>query len=105
MNNLDAIKAKVGYPVSDNSVELALTTRGLTTSDEFSATSQAFDLAYADVIMTIVTSPTSMSEGGFSISSADRQTLINIANNIYRRYEVANPLEAMRPKARFVQRW
>lgn len=105
MTNLEAIKAKVGYPVSDNSVELALTTRGLTTTDEFSATSEAFELAYADVLITITTSPAGVSEGGYSISSADKQTLIQIANNIYKRYEVANPLEAMRPKARFVQRW
>lgn len=105
MTNLEALKAKLGYPISDNTAELALTLRGLTITDTFTAGSQAFDLAYADSIITILTSPTSVSEGGYSISYSDRASLLSIANYLYARYGAANPLETLRPKARFVHRW
>lgn len=105
MNYLEAIKAKLGYPITDNAAELALITRGLVTTDTFVATSQAFELAYADSIMTILTSPTSIKEGGYAITYSDQKSLLSIANYFYARYGAANPLETLRPKARFVHRW
>lgn len=105
MNYLEALKAKLGYPIRDDSAELALIGRGLTSADVFLATSEAFELAWADTIVTILTSPTSVSEGGYSISYGDRASLVNIANYLYARYGKANPLETLRPKARFVHRW
>jgi len=99
MTNLEAIKGKLGYPLSDNAFILALDDRGLTSTDTY-AKGQAFDLAYADAITTLITTP-NVSEGGYSISLADKKNLIKLANGIYTKYGVASSLK---PTAKFVQR-
>lgn len=101
MTNLEALKAKLNYPLSDNAFILALTDRGLSDSATYSACT-AFNLAYADVIMTLVTAP-NMTEGGFSLNLTEKNALINLANGIYERNGVASPFP--KPTAKFVQRW
>ena len=101
MTYLEAIKGKLNYPLSDNSFILALNDRGLNENDTYNK-GQAFDLAYADAIMTLVTAPNT-TEGGYSISLTDKNALTNLANGIYARYNTAS-LTA-RPTATFVQRW
>jgi hypothetical protein len=107
MTNSEAMLARVGYPISDNSIELALTNRSLVKDDVYSGTSQAFDLAYADILVTLVTHPQSVSEGGFSLSMGDRKYMSDIAATTYKKYGEKNPLEntKLNPKATFVQRW
>lgn len=100
MTNLEAIKGRLNYPLSDNAFILALNDRGLTETATYSK-GQAFDLAYADSITMLVTSP-NISEGGYSVSLADKQTLIKLANGIYSKYGEASSLK---PIARFVNRW
>jgi hypothetical protein len=100
MTNLEAIKGRLNYPLSSNSFILALTDRGLTHSDTY-AKSQAFDLAYADAITTIVTTP-NISEGGYSVSMSDKENLIKLANSIYLKYGEPSSLT---PTARFVNRF
>jgi hypothetical protein len=68
MTNSDALKARVGYPLSDYAIEIALTGRGLAIATVYNPTGDmtAFDLAYADAITMILTAPQSVAEGGFS---------------------------------------
>ncbi len=104
MTYLEAIKAKLSFPLSDaNSYVLALSDRGLTSTDTYVA-GEPFDLAYADSIVMILTTP-NISEGGYSISLTDRTALINLANGIYAKYGVANPVSSLKPTAKFVNRW
>ena len=101
MTNLEAIKAKLNYPLSDNAFTLALLDRGLTATDTY-ATGQSFDLAYADTITTLVTAP-NVSEGGYSVSLSDKKTLLDLANGIYKKY--GEPTRSLKPTAIFVQRF
>jgi hypothetical protein len=107
MTNFEALKAKVSYPVSDNTIELALTNRGIPTTgitndDTYVvANRKAVNLAYADVLMELVSAP-NVSEGGYSVSLADRNVLVNTANGVYAMYGESSKSG---PKANFVQRW
>ncbi len=103
MTNLEAIRAKLNYPLSDNAFIVAMEDRGVV-SDGVYTTGEAFDLAYADVIISLVTTP-NITEGGFSINLADRQTLLSLADKIYTKYSVANPMGSLKAKATFVQRF
>ncbi len=100
MTYLEAIKAKLDYPLSDNAFIVALEDRGLTSTDAY-VKGEAFDLAHADAIMMIVTSPDKR-EGGYSVSLSDRKTLTSLASGIYSRYGITSSLKQT---ARFVQRW
>jgi hypothetical protein len=99
MTYLEAIKAKLNYPLSDNTFILALTDRGLVSTDNY-AKGQSFDLAYADAITTLVTAPT-VSEGGYSISLSDKKALSDLADGIYKKY--GEPIRSLKKTAKFVQ--
>jgi hypothetical protein len=101
MTYLEAIKAKLNYPLTDNAFTLALTDRGITASADYS-NSTAFQLAYADTIMTLVTSP-NVSEGGYSISLSEKESLKKLAQGIYESCGTVGPIP--KPTAKFVQRW
>lgn len=103
MTNLEAITAKLNYPLTENTFIVALEDRGVV-SDNVYASGEAFDLAYADVIITLVTTP-NITEGGYSISLTDKKTLLALADKIYMKYSVANPLGSLKKKATFVQRF
>jgi hypothetical protein len=101
MTYLEAIKGKLSYPLSDNAFILALTDRGLTYTDTY-AKGQAFELAYADTVITLVTSP-NVSEGGYSINQSDKKTLLELANGIFTKY--GEPISSLKKTATFVQRF
>jgi hypothetical protein len=101
MTNLEALKGKLSYPLKSNSFILALADRGLSDSATYLKCKE-FDLAYADVIMTLLTVP-NVSESGYSISLSDKQTLLGLANGIYDKYGVASLI--LKPTAKFVQKW
>lgn len=107
MTNSEALLAKVGYPLSDNAIHLALEGRELDPVDIYVATDNAtaFELAYADCLVMLITQPSSISEGGYSVSAGDRKVLAEMANKIFLKYGKASPLESQKPKATFVQRW
>ena len=104
MTNYEAIKSKVGYPLSKNAFYLALENRGLISTDTYTVSNkQLLELAYADLIVTILSSP-DVREGGYYVAMNDRRYLINIANGIYQRNgEVCPYIE--KPTAKFVQKW
>jgi hypothetical protein len=110
MTNFEVLKAKLIFPVSDNAITLALLERGISISgitgeDTYSVSNkQAVDLAHADLIVNLIAAP-NISEGGYSISLSDKQSLLKLAGSIYTKYGVANPLSSLKPTATFVNRW
>lgn len=99
MTNLEALKAKLNYPLSDNSFILALSDRGLVSTATY-ADRKSLELAQADLIYTLVTTP-NITEGGYSISLSDKSSLMKLADGIYLKYGIRNPL---RPIATFISK-
>ena len=86
MTNLEALKATIaGYPLSDNTYSKALTDRGVSSGGTYAGISEAFELAEADLYKTLATG-VNITEGGYSISVSDRDTLLKIANSIYAKW-------------------
>lgn len=84
-----ALSSSVSFPLSSGQVEVIAEDRELNLNDTYTKAigkSADFQLAKADMIRCLVTAP-NVSEGGVSISIADRKTLIGIANGIYAKYE------------------
>jgi hypothetical protein len=104
MTNLEAIKGNVGYPLSDNAFKLALLDRGLNDSDTYSATSKAFELASADAMVKILTSP-DVKEGSYSVTVRDTKTLMSLASGIYKKYGESDKTSSLKPKATFKSSW
>jgi hypothetical protein len=105
MTNLEAIKAKLNYPLTDNAFILALQDRGLASAGIYSSC-ESFDLAYADAITTLVTAP-DVSEGGYRVSIAEKTNLLSLAAGIYTKYSAVNPIpvSSLKKTATFVQRF
>lgn len=94
-----ALKNTVSFPLSAGQVEVIAVERGLDLDAQFTrqmGLSMVFQLAKADMIRCIVTAP-NVTEGGVSISVADRKTLIGIANGIYARFEPESLLQEAIP--------
>lgn len=102
MTNLEAIKAKLPYPLADNSFLLALSVRGLVSSETFSDV-RSLELSQADLIYSLMVAP-NVTEGGYSISFSDKSAVMRIADGIYAKYGERNPYKP-RPTAKFVQKW
>lgn len=91
MTNLEALKASVNYPISDNQAILALTDRALTHGATYEGITAEFELAKADILM-VLASSANIQEGGYSISMTDKGNMIKIASQIYTKHGVENPL-------------
>lgn len=84
----EALKSDVSYPIPDAFFDKTFITRGLKGSDEFTqeiGVSKSYRLAYADCLKRHITA-VNMSEYGLSVSLADRDKIVNIANGIYGQY-------------------
>ena len=103
MTILEAIKSTVaGYPLSDNTFYRVLTDRGLTAAATYTGKSQDFELATADIYMTLA-SAANVSEGGFSVSISDKSAFLKQADAIYQKYQDGN---GSNPKVRNMSaRW
>ena len=102
MTNLEALKAKISYPLTDNAFKLALTDRGLLDTSAYTvANKRALELAQADLHVVLVSAP-DVQEGGYQITLNDKKTLISVANGLYSKYGVPSPFGA---KATFKQPW
>lgn len=87
LTTIVALKANVQYQLPAAFYESILIKRGLDGNAECTQEviqSSAFKGAIADCIRQIVIYPSSISEGGMSISKADRQSLLGEANRLYR---------------------
>ena len=99
MTNLEALKARLNYPLSDNSYILALSDRGLVSTATY-ADQRSLELSQADLIYILVTSP-NITESGYSVSISDKASILKIADGIYQKYGIRNP---NRPIAKFVSK-
>lgn len=87
MTNLEALKARVNYPLTSQQAEEKLVGRGVEPEDEFElsvASSQSFQLAYADTLRFILTM-VNLSQGG-SITAQNMAGIRGTANAIYKKY-------------------
>ncbi len=104
MTILEAIKEAIGYPISDNRASMTLIKRGLSAASEATQAvlvSKEFELATADLIYWMITTP-NISEGGYSLSISDKKTLQQIASGIFSKWGVSDP---SKPTARFITPW
>ena len=96
---LAALKAQIQYPLSTDFYKSVLVKRGLDGESECTAdilNSVQFKGAHADCLRQLIIYPQSISEGGMSISKADRQSLMYIANMLYR--QIGEEVLEERPK-------
>lgn len=100
MTNLEAIRAKLNYPLSENAFILALQDRGLVAEDAYS-NKRSLELTYADLCYTLISSP-NITEGGYQISLTDKASLIKLADSIFAKYGLVSSLA---PKATFINVW
>lgn len=87
MTNLQAIKARANYPLSDIQAEEKLVSRGVVPTDLFSksvADSREFQLAYADTLRLVLTM-VNLSQGG-SVTAQNQAGVRGTANAIYKKY-------------------
>jgi len=104
MTNLEALQATVaGYPIATNTYIKALTDRGITSTATYAGGSQAFDLATADVYMVLATA-VNITEGGYTISVTDKQSLMKIANGLFSKWGYPIVGDVVR-KVKSVQPW
>lgn len=99
---LAALKAQVQYPLSEDFFQSVLIRRGLDGSASCTKEimlSVSFKGAHADCLKQVITYPSSISEGGMSISKADRQSLLDIANKLYQ--SIGEAIVSERPKITF----
>lgn len=85
MTILEALKAKVKYPMTTNFFLSILIDRGLSGDVEYTndiATSKEFKEARADCLIELIDTP-NISEGGVSISLSDKDSIILVANKLY----------------------
>ncbi|HCY40441.1 MAG TPA: hypothetical protein DHV48_03670 [Prolixibacteraceae bacterium] len=104
MTILEAIKEAIGYPISDNRANMTLIKRGLSGTSEATQAilnSREFELATADLIYWMITTP-NISEGGYSLSISDKKTLKDIASGIFSKWGVSDPTT---PTAKFISPW
>ena len=77
MTNLEAMKNIINYPLKEGSFMIALQRAGILPTEQFViANAKALDVASSWLILTVLTSPKSVSEGGYSITYADRDALL-----------------------------
>lgn len=105
---LDAIKFEVAKSarghLDEGTFELALIKRGLSGASTFTAVSDEFELATADVYKTLATAG-SVSEGGYKISISDTKKFRNIANAIYRKHGEPEFGKITVPRGKSRQQW
>ena len=99
---LAALKSHVQYPLSSDFFASVMMRRGLVGSDECTQdiiNSTMFRGAVADCLRQLAIYPQSISEGGMSISKADKTSILSEAERIYRSIG-ENPISE-RPKITF----
>lgn len=101
---LAALKAQVQYPLPNDFFASVMVERGLSgdgtcTKEVFN--SKSFKGAKADCIRQLILYPSSISEGGMSISKAAEDALRKEANRLYRQIG-EETLDENKPKIRFL---
>lgn len=91
MTNLEAIQAKVNnYPIDDATFQVALIESGLNPTDEFKG-GKAFDLGMVKLIVSLLTSASRISEGGYTVE-LDMTALRELLNYYLNLWGWRNPM-------------
>lgn len=96
MTNLEALGYSVSVPVDNGRLSKILLDRGISLNGEYTGVSTEMELASADLMVKLVTMP-NISEGGYSISFSEKESMKKVANAIYAKYGEDSPFE---PKIR-----
>ena len=98
---LSALKSQVQYPLPEDFFRTVMVQRELNdgTCTKDILDSVAFKGATADCLKQVVLYPNSISEGGMSISKADKNDLLFLANRLYR--EIGEEPISERPVIKF----
>lgn len=99
---LEALKSQLPYPIKETFFQTVMVKRGL--AGDSAATREAlesvsFKGAMVDCLRQLILYPQSISEGGMSISKADRNSLLSMANRLSR--EIGEECIDERPKITF----
>ena len=92
MTNLEALRHSVAITVHDDALDKILIDSNITGADTYTGKSRAFDLAKADLLVHIISQP-NVSEGGYSISLTDKESLGKQAAQLYALHDEINPLQ------------
>lgn len=105
MTNLEAIQSVVvGYPINANTLLRILIDRGLDAQSDYAGKSKAFELAHADVLISLITAA-NMSEGGFQVSLTDKSNFLKVASGLYEKHGEVNPLADKQPTVQGGSPW
>lgn len=107
MTILDALQAKVTYPLGRAFFETILVERSLQGGAEYTATvakGKSFRLAVADCYKAVVLG-VNITEGDLSISIPERDKLVALANSTYRLYGEEVIETSVQPKIQFLKDW
>lgn len=101
LTTLSALKSQVQYPLPDDFFRTVMVQReledGECTKDVLDSAN--FKGAMADCLKQVILYPNSISEGGMSISKADKNDLLFLANRLYR--EIGEDPISERPTIKF----
>lgn len=91
MTNLEYIKGKVGanYPIEDDTFNNAIIASGLDPNEQYEA-GKSFDLAFIDVLMTLIASAKRISEGGYTVE-LDLRALNDLLTFYLRKWDLPDP--------------
>lgn len=103
MTNLEALGAAVNYPVDEKKLTKILIDNGMNGSDTYQGMTRGFELSTAALYILLVSSA-NISEGGYQISMADKSNMMQLADGIYSKYGLNNPLKANKVRNRS-NRW
>lgn len=105
MTNLESIQSvAIGYPIDANTFLRILIDRGLISSEEYAGKSKAFELAQADVLVSLITAA-NISEGGFQVSLTDKSNFLKVASGLYEKHGEVNPLAEKQPTVQGGSPW
>lgn len=107
MTVLEALQAKITYPMTAAFFETILIERSLTGTATYSADiakSKSFRLATADCYKAVAFG-VNVTEGSLSISQPERDKLIALANSIYRQYGEEPVGAVVQPGIKFLKDW
>lgn len=107
MTVLEALQAKITYPMTAAFFETILIERSLTGTDAYTADtakSKSFRLATADCYKAVAFG-VNVTEGSLSISQPERDKLIALANSIYRQYGEEPVGAVVQPGIKFLKDW
>lgn len=91
MNNLEALKSAVSYPIDEMKLRKALIDQSIDENGIYSGLSQSFELATAAVYILILTAA-NVSEGDYQLSMTDKSNMFKLVGAIYSKYGLKNPL-------------